>query len=56
MQRQQNLNRSIENKPFISLKMEFIPNIYATVPYLERVQISKFDMFRYFFRPIANTK
>ena len=34
----------------------WIPNIYAMVPYFDRVQISKFDIFRYFFRPIADTK
>jgi hypothetical protein len=34
--------------------MESIPNIYAMVLYFDRVQISKFDIFRYFFRPIAD--
>ena len=38
------------------LSMESIPNIYTMVPYLDRVQISKFHIFRYFFRPIADTK
>ena len=30
--------------------------VYAMVPYFDRVQISKFDIFRYFFRPIADIK
>ncbi|KAG5606349.1 hypothetical protein H5410_027841 [Solanum commersonii] len=36
--------------------MESIPNIYAMVSYFDRVQIYKFDILRYFFRPISNTK
>ncbi|KAI5658735.1 hypothetical protein M9H77_27528 [Catharanthus roseus] len=36
--------------------MESIPNIYAMVPYFDRIQISKFDISRYFFRLIADTK
>jgi hypothetical protein len=35
--------------------MEYIPNIYTMVPYFDRAQISKLDIFRYFFRPITDT-
>lgn len=37
-------------------KMESIPNIYTMVPYFDRVQISKLDILRYYFRPIVDTK
>ena len=36
--------------------MESVPNIYAMVPYFDRVQISKFYPFRCFSRLIADTK
>ena len=36
--------------------MESIPNMYAIVPYFDRVQMSKFDIKRYFFRPIPDAK
>ncbi|KAH0437240.1 hypothetical protein IEQ34_026291 [Dendrobium chrysotoxum] len=36
--------------------MESVPNIYAMVPYFDRVQISQFHPFRYSFRLIADTE
>ncbi|KAL4201738.1 hypothetical protein AMTRI_Chr02g260120 [Amborella trichopoda] len=55
------LNKCVEKRQMLStlfkyLKMEFVPNIYAMVPYFDRVQISKFRPFRYFFRPIVDIK
>ncbi|GAY69097.1 hypothetical protein CUMW_269390 [Citrus unshiu] len=40
---------------FNSFKMESNPNIYVMVTYFDKVQISKFDNFRHFFKPIVGT-